>query len=103
MHHIGTITKSTRHATREFHGECSCGTAGDFTTKESAASYLQFHFGKQGGIDTHELVDNSDKPEAKPVLPTTHVGGVGELPATHAGPPAPPPAPPSASELKADK
>jgi hypothetical protein len=71
LHHVGTITKTSK--VREFHAECSCGTAGDFATKEDAASYLQGHFGKQlGGIATVELVDKSDEPEVEPVLPLTH-------------------------------
>lgn len=74
MHHIGTITKTSK--SREFHAQCSCGPAGDFPTKEEAASYLQGHFAKQGGVSTAELVDNSDQLQVEtPVLPMTHATG----------------------------
>ena len=72
MHHIGTITKSSKFPTLPFHAQCSCGTAGDFSAKESAEAYLQSHFGKQGGLSTTELLDKSDEPEVAPVLPGTH-------------------------------
>jgi hypothetical protein len=102
MHHVGTIVKSSAILNREFHGQCSCGTAGYFTTRDEAAQYLTNHGQKLlalGPTNTFELVDNSEKPEAKPALPTAHVGGMGTLPASHAaGPPPPPPPPPSATE-----
>ena len=82
MHHIGTITKTSN--TRPFHAQCSCGTAGDFFSAEQASEYLQGHHAKLGGISTSSLVDNSDKPEVLPNRPTTHVAGVGNMPASHA-------------------
>jgi hypothetical protein len=111
MDHIGTITKTTKFPRREFHGECSCGTAGDFATKDEAASYLTGHGNKVvalGPVNTFELVDNSDKPEAKPAPPRTpHIGGVGTMPPAHAAPPPAPPPPPDAKaqtveQLEAD-
>jgi hypothetical protein len=84
MHHIGTITITTKHPTHGFHAQCSCGPAGDFATKEEAESYLRGHFAKQGGLSTSELLDRTDEPESFPVLPTPHVAGVGLMPASHA-------------------
>jgi len=101
MHHIGTITKSSNKSL-PFHAQCSCGPAGDFSAKESGIAYLQSHFAKLAGISTFELVDNSDKPQSAPVLPNTHIGGIGTMPATHATQPAsaaPPPPPPPASKV----
>jgi hypothetical protein len=72
MHHIGTITKSSKFPTLPFHAQCSCGTAGDFSAKESAEAYLQSHFGKQGGLSTTELLDKSDEPEVVAALPLPH-------------------------------
>jgi hypothetical protein len=92
MHHVGTLTKSSRFLPREFHAQCSCGTAGEFITKGEAEAYLQRHFAKQGGIATFELVDATKKPEVQP--PAAPVGGMGPT-AKVASPPAPP-APPSA-------
>jgi hypothetical protein len=83
VHHVGTITKSSRNPNLPFHAQCSCGPAGDFSAKESAVAYLQAHFAKLAGVSTHELVDNSDKREAKPVLSQ----------AAAAAPPPPPPPP----------
>jgi hypothetical protein len=103
VNHIATITKSSKFPSREFHGQCSCGTAGDFATKDEAAGFLSSHGSKkvaESAVATFELVDNSDKPEVKPVLPSTHVAGVGSMPASHAKspvPPPPPPPPPSAA------
>jgi hypothetical protein len=69
MHHVGTITRSARVANREFRAQCSCGTAGNFSTRDVAAGYLQMHFGKQGGVSSSELVDNSDQLEAEAPVP----------------------------------
>jgi hypothetical protein len=95
MHHVGTVTKSSRVANREFHGECSCGTAGDFATKEAAISYLSVHGGTVTGLgptNTFELVDDSAKPEVFPALPTTHVtGATQKTKSPVASPPAPTP------------
>jgi len=94
MNHVGTITKTSNKAL-PFHAQCSCGPAGDFSAKETAVAFLQSHFAKLGGVNTFELVDNSDKP----VLPSAHIGGIGVMPASHAaapassGPPPPPPPP----------
>jgi hypothetical protein len=94
MHHIGTITKTD--LMRPFHAQCSCGTAGDFFEEDTARSYLQEHFAKQGGISTSELKESIQKP----VVPTPHIGGVGTMPQSHAaaGPPPPPPPPPSSKD-----
>jgi hypothetical protein len=87
MHHIGTITKTTN--VRPFHAQCSCGPAGDFAVREDAAGYLQYHFGKQGGVSTTELVDKSEEPPVE-VVPVpgvpggAHIGGIGVMPALHA-------------------
>lgn len=83
MRHVGTVTKSSKFAGREFVAQCSCGTAGAFALKQEAIDHLQQHFGKLSGIETSELIDATDQPEAKPVL-TTHIGGVGTMPETHA-------------------
>jgi hypothetical protein len=99
MHHVGTITKSTKFPNREFHGECSCGTAGDFTTKEEASGYLNSHGAKVtalGPANTFKLVDDSAKPEVFPGLPTTHAPS-----ATAAKSPVPPPPPPAPTPAKA--
>jgi hypothetical protein len=72
MHHIGTITK-TANKSLPFHAQCSCGPAGDFSTKESAEAFLRSHLAKQGGISTQELVDDSEKVvEETPIPPLTH-------------------------------
>jgi len=84
MNHVGTITKTTAVAKREFHAQCSCGTAGDFAAKEGAIGYLQGHFGKLRGIATSELVDNTvvkSAPAASHAAPAS------------SGPPPPPPPP----------
>ena len=72
MHHIGTITQtSNKHL--PFHAQCSCGPAGDFSAKESAEAFLRSHFANLGGMNTSELVDDSDKPVIEmPVRPLTH-------------------------------
>lgn len=72
MHHIGTVTKSSKFELMPFHAQCSCGPAGHFATKEEAEGYLQGHFAKQGGISTVELVDKSDEPEVVPAPALTH-------------------------------
>jgi hypothetical protein len=86
MHHIGTITKTSK--VRPFHAQCSCGPAGDFPIVEEAANYLQSHFAKLAGMSTFELVDDSDKPEVEvlpaPAIPGAHIGGIGYMPASHA-------------------
>jgi|SRR5882757_4428739 len=99
--HVGTVTKSSKLPDLPFHAQCSCGTAGTFGNKEDALQYLRnhgFNVKALSAFNTFELVDNSDKP----VLPKTHIGGIGNMPASHAvqsvestKPPAPP-APPSA-------
>jgi hypothetical protein len=97
MHHTGTISKTD--SMRPFHAQCSCGTAGDFYEEDAARSYLQSHFGKQGGISTSELKEGIKKP----VLPTSHIGGLGTMPQSHAAasiPPAPPPPPESKKEAE---
>jgi len=60
LHH--TITVSSRLGVRPFHVQCSCGTAGDFTDKQSANSYASFHAGRLGGINTVEVVDKCGAP-----------------------------------------
>ena len=100
MEHVGTVTKTSKVANREFHGECSCGTAGDFKTKEDAIIYLSDHGGKVtalGAINTFKLVDNSDKPEVLPTLPATHAPSA----AVAAKSPVPPPPPPAPMPAKA--
>ena len=82
QHHKATITKTTK--VRPFHAQCVCGTAGDFLTKDNASAYLSGHHANLGGIATGEIIDHSDKLEAEPVLPSTHVAGVGCMPASHA-------------------
>lgn len=84
MHHIGTVTASSKFTQHTAHAQCSCGTAGYFPNKEEAVSYLQFHFSKLGGMSSAELLDKFDEPEAPEALPTTHIGGVGHMPASHA-------------------
>jgi hypothetical protein len=102
MHHIGTVTASSKFTQHTAHAQCSCGTAGYFPNKEEAVSYLQFHFSKLGGMSSAELLDKFDEPEAPEALPTTHIGGVGNMPASHATQPGeappPPPPPPNAGE-----
>jgi hypothetical protein len=68
MHHVGTITKATKHPTKGFHAQCSCGPAGDFATVSDAAEYLRGHFGKLDGISTSELRDLSNDPNAQPIV-----------------------------------
>jgi hypothetical protein len=87
MHHIGTVTKSSRLPELPFHAQCSCGTAGSFFEAEQARQYLRNHGLKvqaEGVTNTFALVDNSDKPEEKAVLPKPHVAGVGNMPTSHA-------------------
>ena len=101
MEHVGTVTKTSKVANREFHGECSCGTAGDFKTKEDAIIYLSNHGGKVtalGAINTFKLVDNSDKSEVLPTLPTTHAPSA----AVAAKSPVPPPPPPTPLTAKSE-
>ena len=75
MHHVGTITKTSNKAL-PFHAQCSCGPAGDFSSKESADAFLRSHLAKQGGVSTQELVDKSDEEVIeKPVMPLTHAVG----------------------------
>jgi hypothetical protein len=114
MHHIGTVTKSSRLPALPFHAQCSCGTAGSFFEAEQARQYLRNHGLKvqaEGVTNTFALVDNSDKPEEKAALPKPHVAGVGNMPTSHAalgeevpgpsvsGAPPAPPAPPDAKKV----
>jgi hypothetical protein len=114
-HHIATVTRSSRLPNLLFHAQCDCGTAGTFGEKFQALEYMRLHEQNvKGGnaANTFKLVDDSDKPESKPALPSTHVLGVGSMPASHAAvqpgpvgsskPPAPP-APPSAKKSEAEK
>jgi hypothetical protein len=99
MEHVGTVTKSSKVANREFHGECSCGTGGDFKTKEDAIIYLSNHGGKVtalGATNTFKIVDDSAKPEVFPTLPTPHAPS-----AAAAKSPVPPPPPPAPMPAKA--
>jgi hypothetical protein len=120
MDHVGVVTKSSRLPNLPFHAQCSCGTAGTFPEKEQALNYLRSHglnVTAQNLANTFKLVDNSDKPEVILGRPSAHVGGVGNMPTTHAAlasdvpapspsvsvpkggkpePPPPPPAPPNA-------
>jgi hypothetical protein len=85
--HIGTVTKSSRLPDLPFHAQCSCGTAGTFPEKESALQYLRNHGLQQqalGPANSFKLVDDSDKPEVVPGRPSTHVGGIGNMPVSHA-------------------
>ena len=104
MEHVGTITKSSRFPNREFHGECSCGTAGDFTTKEDASNYLTSHGGKVtalGPTNTFKLVDDSAKPEVFPNLPTPHAPSAAAAASATSKVVAPPPPPiPSGAPVK---
>ena len=87
MHHIGTVTKSSRLPNLPFHAQCSCGTAGSFPEKEHALQYMRGHGTNvvaNNPANTFELVDNSDRPEVLPNRPTTHVAGVGNMPSSHA-------------------
>jgi hypothetical protein len=87
MHHIGTITKSSRLPNLPFHAQCSCGTAGTFPEKEQAVTYLTGHgqnVKANSMVNTFELVDKADEPEVLPNTPSTHVPGVGNMPASHA-------------------
>jgi len=104
MEHVGTVTKTSKVANREFHGECSCGTAGDFKTKEDAIIYLSDHGGKVtalGAINTFKLVDNSDKPEVLPTLPATHAPSAAVAAKSPVPPPPPPPPMPATATAKA--
>jgi hypothetical protein len=87
--HKGTISIGSI-AKKPFHAECSCGTAGEFDSKEAASAYLQMHFGKLGGIAETFLLDRTAEP-AKGALKTA---------AQTSGPPPAPPAPPSVKEIK---
>jgi hypothetical protein len=87
MLHTGTVTKTSRLPELPFHAQCSCGTAGSFMDKEQALNYLRSHGTNvvaQGVTNTFNLVDDSDKPEVFPGRPSTHVGGVGNTPVSHA-------------------
>jgi hypothetical protein len=112
MNHIATITKSSKLLNLPFHAQCSCGTAGTFPERAQAITYLTGHGQNVKSLspaNSFELIDNSDKPEGKAVLPQTHVAGVGNMPTSHSalgadvpqvvtGPPAPPPPPDAKKE-----
>jgi hypothetical protein len=78
MHHIGTVSKSTRIPNLDFNAQCSCGTAGHFAEKQQAVQYLEAHFRKQSGVSTSELIDATMpkavaaavKPPAPPAPPS---------------------------------
>jgi len=101
---LGTATN------RPYHAQCSCGTAGDFATKDSAVGYVAAHFEKLGGIaDTILAVDAPDDAKvaaaavAATPAPTPHIGGIGTMPQPHAPGPVPavaPPPPPPPPETK---
>ena len=109
MNHVATITKTSRLPALPFHVQCSCGTAGTFGDVQSALAYANNHgmnVKSAGGVNTFELVDNSNKPESKVPLPSSNVG-VGPMPTSHAplqekeapkvsSAPPPPPPPPDA-------
>lgn len=87
MHHVGTVTQSSRLPNLPFHAQCSCGTAGTFPEKEQALQYMRGHgqnVKANSLVNTFELVDDSDKPEVVPGKPSPHVPGVGNMPTSHA-------------------
>jgi hypothetical protein len=107
--HVATITKSSKLLNLPFHAQCDCGTAGTFADVESAKAYMNRHAQNvlsQSPANTFKLIDDSTKPEKMPVLPSTHVAGVGPMPAAHATQSAPssskPPAPPAPPNRKVE-
>jgi len=76
VHHLAKITFG-KFENRPFHGECACGTAGDFSSNGEARNWLAMHLTRLQGINSSDFVDEtvaplpvppeSSQPEAKPV------------------------------------
>jgi hypothetical protein len=97
--HSAKVTIGTA-INRPYHAQCSCGTAGDFADKDSAAIYVAKHFASLGGIAeaSLEVTKETGAPTPAPAQDEKHVPGIGVMPASHAPGPSVVPSPPPASE-----
>lgn len=64
MHHKATIKLGT-HDNLNYNIQCSCGTGGDFGSKEEAINWITAnHFRYLQGVNTAEFVDATPQPVA---------------------------------------
>jgi len=85
--HIATVTEANRAFQRPWHAQCSCGTSGDFKSKDEAASFMTTHLGRFEGVGvcTTELTF----PEPKKISVIAHPDLNQEAPVKPPAPPAP--------------
>lgn len=63
MHHKAVVKLGT-HDNLPVNIQCSCGTGGDFGSREEAVGWMQMnHFRYLGGVNTAEVVDTLPKPQ----------------------------------------
>lgn len=67
MHHLAKVTFG-KVEMRPYHGECSCGTAGDFAGNGEARNWLAMHLTRLQGINSGELVDETVAPLPVPAV-----------------------------------
>ena len=75
MHHRAIISYG-RAESLTIHGQCSCGTGGDFGSSYDAGLYLSRHLQGLTGISTGELVDETlpPTPDAPAPVPEVEAG-----------------------------
>lgn len=61
MHHLAKITFG-KAENRPYHGECACGTAGDFVSNQDAREYLAMHLTRLQGINSAGFEDQTVAP-----------------------------------------
>ena len=61
MHHVAKITFG-KVKNRPYHGECACGTAGDFASNEETRNYLAMHISRLQGINSADFIDDTVAP-----------------------------------------
>jgi len=72
MHHKAIISYG-RAESLTIHGQCSCGTGGDFGSSYDASLYLAKHLQGLTGISTGELVDETLPPQTEAPAPVPEV------------------------------
>ena len=73
MHHKAIISYG-RAESLTIHGQCSCGTGGDFGSSYDASLYLAKHLQGLTGISTGELVDETLPPTPEVPAPVPEAG-----------------------------
>lgn len=87
--HDATVSQENRAFQRPWRAQCSCGTAGDFKSKDEAASFITTHLGRFEGVGVCTTSLTFPEPKKAPVVPKPVAAVTGEKPAAPPSPPAP--------------